>query len=251
MQTSGVALTKAGHDFCVDIPALNTEPHPERRQITILQCKLEEATLASGQQDPEELQNLLEQFHKACSAAIAQAGGTVARLLTDGALYYFGYPQADEHQAERAVRAALQSVKAATAEVVGSFDSLHVRVGIATGVVVIGDNLLGASGGLAALGEATGMATKLCGLADPGRILISDATRRLIGNLFRLREMHLGGTDSFARATPFWEVLGEGAVESRFEALRPGPLRLLAVTKRSSYCSAAGRLRRPAAEKWC
>jgi class 3 adenylate cyclase len=194
----------------------------ERRQITIMQCRLEEAELISARRDPEDVQSLLAEFHKTCSTIVTQAGGTVAKLLTDGALFYFGYPQADEHQAERAVRAALRLVGAASADVVGSPDPLRVHVGIATSIVVVGSSLLGASGGLTALGEAAEMAARLCGLPDSGGILISDATRRLLGDLFQWRARQSDEVGNITGQSVFWEALGEGAVESRFEALHSG-----------------------------
>jgi DNA-binding winged helix-turn-helix (wHTH) protein/tetratricopeptide (TPR) repeat protein len=217
-------------------------PNAERRQLTIMQCALGGAALIAAQQDPEDLLRLLGTFHESCVALATQAGGGVAKLLPDGALVFFGYPRADEHQAERAIRAALAIVNA-PCSVAGTSPALHVRVGIATGVVVVG-GLLGVSGELAAVGEAATLATALLALADPdpavsayemasdsggmvepsspaarrrrlatrGQVVIDATTRWQIGNLFDCQKL--------STTMPAWRIWSENHTLGQFEALR-------------------------------
>ncbi|MBV9969040.1 MAG: winged helix-turn-helix domain-containing protein, partial [Xanthobacteraceae bacterium] len=189
---------------------------PERRQLTVMQCGLCGPGLSAARRDPEDLQRLLVAFHGRCAAIIEGAGGAVAKRLGDAVLAYFGYPETHEDEAERAIWAALRLVDAARAIETGLPDTLRARVGIATGLVLVGD-LLGA-GEPTVLGEAPDRAAGLLVNAEPGTVLIGATTRRLVGDTFRYRDHAPIALDGRADPISVWEVVGEG-VESRFEAL--------------------------------
>ena len=194
---------------------------PERRQLTIMRCALSGPASSAARRDPEDLLRLLAAFHTSCAEIITRGGGTVARLLDDGLLAYFGYPQAREYQAECAVRAALGLIEAIRHIDADSSDSptMHARIGIATGFVIVGDLLGSASGEPSALGEAPGLAARLVALAEPDTVLLSAATRRLVGELFQYRETTLSAFNDDAKPVAIWQVIGEGTARSRFEAL--------------------------------
>ncbi|MBV8614592.1 MAG: AAA family ATPase, partial [Acetobacteraceae bacterium] len=198
-------------------PPIAPPPSPERRQLTILQCGLCGPALLAARRDPEDLQRLLMAFHARCAAVIQGAGGTIARRLGEAVLAYFGYPETREDAAERAIRAALRLVEAAGEIEPGRADASQARVGIATGLVLVGD-LLGA-GEPAILGEAPSLAAGLLARAEPGAVLIGPTTRRLVGDLFQYCEHAPIPLDGVAEPLPAWQVTGEG-VGSRFEALR-------------------------------
>ncbi len=191
---------------------------PERRQLTVMQCGLSGPALLSARGDPEDLQQLLVAFHTRCAAIIHEAGGTIAKRLGVTVLAYFGYPQAHEDEAERAIRAALRLVETTGAIETGHPGALQARVGIATGLVLVGDLLGAGSAELAVLGEAPNLAAGLLASAAPGTVLIGPPTRRLVGDTFRYREHAPTPIGGFADPVPAWEVIGEG-LESRFEAL--------------------------------
>jgi class 3 adenylate cyclase/DNA-binding response OmpR family regulator len=193
-------------------------PAAERRQLTIMQCAMSGPAFQSVQCDPEDLHRLLTAFHESCGAIIAEAGGVVAKLLNDGVLAYFGYPQADEHQAERAIRAARGLVQAPGRADVGQTNGIRARVAIATGLVLVGD-LFGDSGEQAALGEPASLAAGLVAHAASGTVLISATTRCLVGELFRCEEREPIALPGFSKAIAVWQVVGEGVAENRFEAL--------------------------------
>ncbi len=190
----------------------------ERRQLTIMQCGLLGPALLSARRDPEDLQQLLVAFHATCAAIIQRAGGAVAKLLGEMVLAYFGYPQAHEDEAERAIRAALRLVEAIGEIETGRPGALRARVGIATGLVLVGDLLGAGSGEPTVLGEAPNLAAGLLASAEAGTVMIGPATRRLVGDIFQCRDHAPIALDGFADPVPAWQVTGEG-VASRFEAL--------------------------------
>jgi class 3 adenylate cyclase len=153
-------------------------------------CDLVGSTALSARLDPEDLRGIIGAYHRRCAEVITKSGGFVARYMGDGVLAYFGYPQAHEHDAERAVRAGLRLVEAAAKLDDGAGTALRVRVGIATGLVVVGD-LLGE--GVAqeheVVGETPNLAARLQTLAEPDAVVIADSTRRLLGNLFDLAQL--------------------------------------------------------------
>ncbi len=202
-------------------PAPAAPAFPERRQLTVMRCDLCGPALIAAQRDPEDLQRLLVTFHARCAAIIQRAGGTVAKRLSDTVLAYFGYPETHEDAAERTVWAALRLVEAVGAIETGHPEPLQARVGIATGLVLVGDLLSAGAGEPAVLGEAPKLAAGLLARAEPGTVLVGAVTRRLVGETFQFREHRPITLDGFADPVPVWQVIGEG-VESRFEALR-GP----------------------------
>jgi class 3 adenylate cyclase len=178
------------------------------------------STALATRLDPEEMRDLLRQFQNTTAGEVLRFEGHVAKLMGDGALAYFGWPQAHEDEAERAVRAALAVVSAVNSLSVKGGQQLSVRVGIATGVVVVGDLIgVGSAQENAVLGETPNLAARLQTMAEPGMVVISELTHRLVGNLFEviaIRPQKLAGFDTPVSA---FKVIGEGRSESRFEAL--------------------------------
>jgi class 3 adenylate cyclase/tetratricopeptide (TPR) repeat protein len=193
----------------------------ERRQLTVMFCDLVGSTALSGRLDPEDLRSIFTAYHRCCTELIERNGGFVAKYMGDGVLAYFGYPQAHEHDAERAVRAGLALVEAVPKLATNAGSPLQVRVGIATGLVVVGDLIgAGAAQEQAVVGETPNLAARLQALAEPGAVVIAASTRRLTGGLFEYRDLGTLALKGFAENIPAWQVLGAGAAESRFEALR-------------------------------
>jgi class 3 adenylate cyclase/predicted ATPase len=193
--------------------------HAERRQLTVLFCDLVGSTALSTRIDPEDLQEVLRAYHSQVTDVVRGHGGFVARYMGDGVLVYFGYPQAHEDDAERAVRAGLALVKG-IGQLTAGGEPLTARVGIATGLVVVGD-LIGSGEaqerGIA--GETPNLAARLQALAEAGAVIIADGTRRLLGDLFELSGLEPSTLKGFAKPVRAWWVRGEGRAESRFEAL--------------------------------
>ncbi len=208
---------ESGATPAMPVPTLPAPP--ERRQLTILQCGLSGPALLSARGDPEDLQRLLVAFHTTCATIIQRAGGTIAQRLDETVLAYFGYPETHEDEAERAIWAALHLIEAAGAIKTGHASTLQARVGIATGLVLVGDLLGAGSGEPVTLGEAPSLAAGLLARAEPGTVLIGPATRRLVGDIFECRDHTPIPLDGFADPVPAWEVIGEG-VKGRFDALR-------------------------------
>jgi class 3 adenylate cyclase/pimeloyl-ACP methyl ester carboxylesterase len=203
-------------------PPASTVPQAERRQLTVMFVDLVGSTALSARLDPEELRAVMRSYQDACAAAIARFEGHVAKFLGDGILAYFGWPVAHEDAAERAVHAGLEIVDAVPSLATSAGEPLGARVGIATGLAVVGDLLgTGAAREEAVVGEVSNLAARLQQLADPGTVVIADGTRRLLGGLFELTD--LGGVvlRGFAEPVRAWRVAGErqGAA-SRFEARR-------------------------------
>jgi predicted ATPase/class 3 adenylate cyclase len=185
----------------------------ERRQLTVLFCDLVGSTELSRRFDPEDLRELIRHYQDAVSGAVVRHGGYVANFLGDGIIAYFGWPRADEDEAAQAVRAALDAV-ASVQEL-----SLQAHVGIASGPVVIGDlDAAGRRQSGAIAGETPNLAARLEALAAPDEVVIDGLTRELIGAAFALEELGPQSLKGFAEPIPAWRVLGERAVESRFEA---------------------------------
>src|SRR6185503_7519362 len=195
-------------------------PEAQRRQLTVMFADLVGSTALSARLDPEELRDIIGTYHRCCAEVITSSGGFVAKYLGDGVLAYFGYPQAHEEDAEQAVRAGLSLIEA-----VAKLDSLstllRVRVGIATGLVVVGDLLgEGAAQEQAVIGETPNLAARLQGLAEPNAVVIADSTRRMLGGLFDYRDLGRLPVAGIDYPVHVWSVLGASLVGSRFEALR-------------------------------
>jgi class 3 adenylate cyclase/predicted ATPase len=193
----------------------------ERRQLSILFCDLVGSTALSVQLDIEDLREVITAFHHCCDSVIRRSGGFVARYVGDGLLAYFGYPHAHEDDAERAVRAGLALIDGVARLNIGSAGTLQVRVGIATGLVVVGD-LFGEQSAQAqeAFGITPNLAARLQALAAPQTLVIADSTRQLLGGLFEYRALGMVELKGFAEPMSAWEVTGISVVDSRFEALR-------------------------------
>jgi class 3 adenylate cyclase/tetratricopeptide (TPR) repeat protein len=192
----------------------------ERRQLTVIFCDLVGSTALSARLDPEDLRGVIGAYHRCVAAVIERNGGFVAKYMGDGVLAYFGYPRADEHDAERAVRAGLQLVDAA-AGLAAAEVPLQVRIGIATGLVVVGDLIgQGAAQEQAVVGETPNLAARLQSLAEPGTVVIAPSTRRLTSGLFDYEDLGTFEIKGFAAPVLTSRVLRESAAESRFEALR-------------------------------
>ena len=207
-------------------PAL-TKPKPqdlaERRQVTVLFSDLVGSTELAGRMDPEDLREVISAYQKCVADSVTRFDGFVAKYMGDGVLVYFGYPQAHEDDAERAVRAGLELIAAVNALKTGA--SLQTRVGIATGLVVVGDLIgSGEAQERGIVGETPNLAARLQGIAEPNTVVIADSTRKLLGNLFDLQD--LGARDLKGIAGPLraWTAVRASAVESRFEALHASGL---------------------------
>jgi class 3 adenylate cyclase len=201
----------------VDVPAA----FAERRQLTVMFCDLVGSTALSTKLDPEDLREIIGVYQRRCAEVIAKSGGFVAQYLGDGVLAYYGYPQAHEDDAERAVRAGLDLVAAVAKLDAGADSALRVRVGIATGLVVVGDLIgEGTAQHQTVIGETPNLAARIQALAEPSAVVIAGNTRRLIGELFEYRALGSVSVKGFSKPVPAWQVMGVSAVDSRFEALR-------------------------------
>jgi class 3 adenylate cyclase len=168
--------------------------------------------------DPEDLREVISAYQKCAAETVRRFDGFVAKYMGDGVLVYFGYPQAHEDDAERAVRAGLELISALSR--LKTRASLQTRIGIATGLVVVGDLIgSGEAQERRIVGETPNLAARLQGIAEPNTVVIADDTRRLLGNLFELTDLGSKGLKGIAGPTRAWSVLRPSSVESRFEAL--------------------------------
>jgi class 3 adenylate cyclase/tetratricopeptide (TPR) repeat protein len=192
----------------------------ERRQLTVLFCDLVASTELSARLDPEDLREVVHAYQACVAAVVERFEGHVAKYLGDTVLIYFGYPRAHEDDAERAVRSGLAIAEAVAALVPLTDVQLQARVGIATGTAVVGDLIgEGASREAAVVGVVPNLAARLHALATPSTVVISQATRRLVGGLFELADLGPLRLKGFAEPLVAWRVKGEGPAEGRFEAL--------------------------------
>jgi len=198
---------------------------PERRQLTVMVCTMVASTLLAADVDPEEMSERMAVFHKVVTDVATRFGGFVAQYLGDGVRVYFGYPVAQEHDAEQAVRAGLAILEAIGALKGSSGVALRARASLATGLVVVGEQGgTGDSRQRLAIGEAPNVAAQLQVLAAPGEVVISASTQRLVGGLFNCRALHAEELKRLPRPAEAWQVLGEAAGVNRFEARRAGKL---------------------------
>jgi class 3 adenylate cyclase len=196
------------------------KPHDaaERRQLTVMFCDLVGSTPLSARLDPEDLRKIIGAYHRCVAEIVEGFGGFVARYMGDGVLVYFGYPQAHEDDAERATRCGLALVDRVPR--LNEAEELHARVGIATGLVVVGGEVVEHD----VVGDTPNLAARLQALAEPDTVVIAASTRRLTGDLIEYRD--LGETELKGIAAPVsaWHVLRPSAVANRFEALRGSAL---------------------------
>ena len=197
-----------------------SRPEAERRQLTVMFVDLVGSTALAARLDPEDMREVLRAYQDACAGVIARFEGFVAKFMGDGVLAYFGYPRAHEDEAERAVRAGLALAATVGELKIPNGEALRARIGIATGLVVVGDLVgEGAAQEQAVVGETPNLAARLQALAEPGGVVIAEATRRLLGAGFALEDLgehELKGIGGLVRA---YVVTGERTVESRFEAM--------------------------------
>jgi class 3 adenylate cyclase len=191
----------------------------ERRQLTVMFCDLVGSTALSARLDPEDMREIIGAYHRCCAHQIKKAGGFVAKYMGDGVLGYFGYPQADEDDAERAVRAALALRETVPKLRTEGDATLQVRVGLATGLVVVGD-LIGEGDAQerGVVGDTPNLAARLQSMAEPGEVVISNSTRRLTGGIFEYRELGRVTLKGLTDPVQAWQVTGTSAIQSRFEA---------------------------------
>ncbi len=198
-------------------PVLRDEA--ERRHLTVMICDLVGSTALSARLDPEDMRTVIDAYHAACARIVQAYDGFVGDFRGDGILAYFGYPRAHEDDAERTVRAGLDIIAAVARLETRAAEPLAVRIGIATGVVVIGD--LSGEGALwehAVVGDTPNLAARLQALADSGTIVVAASTRRLLGDLFRLRDLGWHEVKGIAEPVAAWAVESVSDSESRFEA---------------------------------
>ena len=192
----------------------------ERRQLSVMFCDLVGSTERSSRLDPEDLSQMIRAYQARVRETMARFGGFVARYVGDGVLIYFGWPAAQETDAERAVRAAL-AVVSSVSNVPMEGERLQVRIGIATGVVVVGEPIgAGDARQQTAIGETPNRAARLQGLAAPNGVVIDATTRQQVGALFECQDLGPVELKGLPQPVQAWSVSGESAVENRFEALR-------------------------------
>ena len=207
-------------------PSVSPEDRAERRQVTVMFSDLVGSTALSARMDPEDLREVISAYQKCVAETVQRFAGFVAKYMGDGVLVYFGYPQAHEDDAERAVRAGLELVAAVSG--LKTHSPLQTRVGIATGLVVVGDLIgSGASQEQAIVGETPNLAARLQGVAEPNSVVIAESTRKLVGNLFELEDLGAQDLKGTAGSVRTWAALRASSVESRFEALHAAGLTAL------------------------
>src|SRR5271156_2606231 len=195
----------------------------ERRQVTVMFSDLVGSTALSSRMDPEDLREVISAYQKCVAETVQRFAGFVAKYMGDEVLIYFGYPQAHEDDAERAVRAGLDLVAAVSD--LKTHAALQTRVGIATGLVVVGDLIgSGASQEQAIVGETPNLAARLQGVAAPNSVVIAESTRKLVGNLFELQDVGVQELKGISGPVPAWAALRPSSVEGRFDALHAGGL---------------------------
>src|SRR5215467_14116666 len=209
--TSITAPNAASAATAVEVPATSAE----RRQLTVMFCDLIGSTALSTRLDPEDLREVIGRYHACVARSVSRFDGFVAKYMGDGVLVYFGYPQAHEDDAEQAVRAGLALVNA-----VGELEApgpLQMRIGIATGLVVVGDLIgVGSAQEPAIVGETPNLAARLQALAEPNAIVVAESTRRLIGARFELADLGPQSLKGFAEPQRAWRVLAENRQVGRF-----------------------------------
>src|SRR5271166_4352696 len=209
-----------------EVPPSSADTGAERRQLTVMFCDLVGSTPLATRYDPEDLREVVGAYHRCVADTVTRFAGFVAKYMGDGVLIYFGYPEAHEDDAERAVRAGLAVIDA-----VGKLttpEPLNVRLGVASGLVVVGDLIgAGAAQERGVVGETPNLAARLQALAEPNAVVIADSTRRLLGNLFELKDLGTRDLKGIAGPARAWAALRACRVESRFDALRATSLTAL------------------------
>jgi len=229
LKAMAVLAPRDTSDGRTGVPAPSTRTDAERRQMTVMFCDLVGSTALSTRLDPEDLREVIRAYQTACGKVIAKYGGYVAKYLGDGVLIYFGFPQAHENDVERAVRAGLGVVEA-----VGQIDAathgvgdirLAVRVGINTGLVVVGDIIgEGAAEQASVIGETPNLAARLQELAEPDQVVIGPLTHQLIGEAFACENLGVGRLHGITEPVTGWRVLRERETDPTIDTVTAGPL---------------------------
>ena len=213
-------------------------PSPERQLLSVMFIDLVGSTAIGERLDPEDVRKVIAAFHHTVKSLVTRFEGFIARYAGDGVLVYFGYPQAHEADVERAIRAGLTIVEAVPSldTLAGPPGTLSVRIGVDTGFVVAGDLIgFGASLETAVVGDTPNLAARLQTAAEPGTVVISEATRLLVGNLFEYRELTLSKLKGRRGVERAWVVLRESLIDSRYEALRRGQSSLVGRTEELEF----------------
>jgi class 3 adenylate cyclase/predicted ATPase len=225
------AIAELGETTVIAPAAPATEPEPEppdegeRRHLTVMFCDLVGSTALSARLDPEDMRRVIASYHACIGEVISRYKGMIARYMGDGVLAYFGYPVAQEDNAEQAVRAALAIVDAVANLRTGVSAALQARIGIATGTVVVSELLIDETPTeQAVVGETPNLAARLQTLAEPGAVLIGPSTRQLTAGNFDYRNLGAHMLKGWAEPIPVWQVVGTSGVESRFEATHTAKL---------------------------
>jgi class 3 adenylate cyclase len=210
--------------FCVNCGQAAAAPPPapdaERRHLTVMFCDLADSTALSTRLDPEDHREVLRAYQAACARAVSRYEGHLAQFLGDGVMAYFGYPKAHEDDAERAALAGLEIV-AAVAGLSPLGVAIRARVGIASGLAVVGDKIAkGSDWEVGVVGETPNLAARLQGLAKPGEVVIGPHTRRLLGGQFEYQDLGAHTFKGFAQPLEAFRVVSAVALDSRFKALR-------------------------------
>jgi class 3 adenylate cyclase/predicted ATPase len=225
----------------LDAAPAATTADAERRQLSLMFCDLVGSTTMSASLDPEDLRTVISAYHRCCAQTVQRHGGFVAKYMGDGMLVYFGYPQAREHDGEHAVEAGLALVEAVPKLVTPANKPLQVRVGIATGMVVVGDLIgSGESQERGVVGETPNLAARLQAIAEPNTVVIAAGTRRLLGDLFELQDLGPQDLKGIPGPVAAWAVMSVRKIESRFEALHAGD-RLLPLAGRAGEAETLAR----------
>jgi class 3 adenylate cyclase/tetratricopeptide (TPR) repeat protein len=202
------------------VAAPSKDTAAERRQVTVMFSDLVGSTALSARMDPEDLREVISAYQKCVAETVQGFGGFVAKYMGDGVLIYFGYPQAHEDDAERAVRAGLELVAAVGA--LKAQTPLRTRVGIATGLVIVGDLIgSGEAQERGIVGETPNLAARLQGVAEPNSVVVAESTRKLVGNLFELQDLGPQDLKGISGPVRAWAALRPASIESRFDALHP------------------------------
>ena len=204
-----------------------TQDTAERRQVTVMFSDLVGSTALSARMDPEDLREVISAYQKCVAETVQRFGGFVAKYMGDGVLVYFGYPQAHEDDAERAVRAGLELIAAVSA-LEGQPLPCKPVLALRPGLVVVGDLIgSGEAQERGIVGETPNLAARLQGIAEPNTVVIAESTRKLLGNLFELQDLGARDLKGIAEPVRAWAALRPASVESRFEALHASGLTAL------------------------
>src|SRR5271167_3393388 len=213
------ANAKTAPDASTVPASVETSPRDaERRQVTVMFADLVGSTALSARMDAEDLREVISAYQKCVAQTVQRFGGFVAKYMGDGVLVYFGYPLAHEDDPERAVRAGLELVAAVSG--LKTHATLQTRVGIATGLVVVGDLIgSGASQEQAIVGETPNLAARLQGIAEPNSVIVAESTRKLVGDLFEVDDLGPKELKGIVGPVRAWAALRAASVEGRFEAM--------------------------------